>query len=204
MSRSVLTSGMLRRMVTLLALLFAPVAVSATSLNVTVRDARGGVIANAVVYALPVGRKIPPPSKPAVMDQKNRQFAPRILVIQTGTAVRFPNSDNVRHQVYSFSPAKKFQLPLYEGTPASPVLFDKPGVVSLGCNIHDRMSAQIVVVDTPYFAIAENGRAELSDLPAGSYEVHAWYPGAREEVKAARATLEAGETRELALATGSE
>lgn len=138
------------------------------------------------------------------MDQKNRQFVPRLLVIQTGTAVNFPNSDNVRHQVYSFSPSRKFQLPLYEGTPAQPIVFDKAGVVALGCNIHDRMSARIVVVDTPHFAISAKGHAELPELPAGGYDVRVWYPGAREETKAIRATLEAGEKRELAFAPGSE
>jgi plastocyanin len=195
---------MLRRALAAVALLCAPVVASASTLVVTVRDARGALVDDAVVYAVPVGRKVPPPSKPAVMDQKNRQFAPRLLVIQTGTAVSFPNSDNVRHQVYSFSPAKKFQLPLYEGTPSQPVVFDKPGVVALGCNIHDRMSARIVVVDTPHFAIAANGRAQLPELSAGSYDVRVWYPGAREESKAMRATLESGETRELAFAPGSE
>lgn len=177
---------------------------SAASLVATVRDARGALVDDGVVYAVPVGRKVSPPSKPAVMDQKNRQFVPRLLVVQTGTAVRFPNSDNVRHQVYSFSPAKKFQLPLYEGTPASPVVFDRAGVVVLGCNIHDRMSAQIVVVDTPHFAIVQKGHAELSELPPGSYDVRVWYPGAREEAKARRATLEAGSTLEMAFAAGSE
>ena len=115
-----------------------------------------------MVYAVPEGKAPPPPSRRAVLDQKNRMFVPHVLPIQTGTAVTFPNSDNVRHQVYSFSPAKKFQLPLYAGTPAAPVVFDKPGVVTVGCNIHDQMSAYIVVVDTPYFALtAERTRGAV-------------------------------------------
>ena len=117
----------------------------------------------------------------AVLDQKNRTFVPHILPIQTGTAVTFPNSDNVRHQVYSFSAAKRFQLPLYAGTPAAPVVFDKPGVVTLGCNIHDQMSAYLVVVDTPYFALTTSGRAELPGLPEGKYDVRVWYAGMRTE-----------------------
>jgi plastocyanin len=83
---------------------------AATTLLVEVRDAQGAAVPEAVVYAVPRGKRPPPPSRRAVLDQKNRMFVPHILPIQTGTAVTFPNSDNVRHQVYSFSPAKRFQL----------------------------------------------------------------------------------------------
>jgi plastocyanin len=149
----------------------------AASLSVEVRDARGTLVKDASVWAVPAEKRPLPPPRPAVMDQRNRAFVPHVLVVQTGAAVRFPNSDNVRHQVYSFAPAKHFQLPLYSGTPAAPVVFDRPGVVPLGCNIHDRMSAFIVVVDTPYFAVAPRGAVELADLPAGAYLVHAWHEG---------------------------
>ena len=102
------------------------------------------------------------------MTQQNRQFAPRALVVQAGTSVHFPNLDTVRHHVYSFSPAKPFELKLYAGTPSAPVVFDKAGVVVLGCNIHDRMSGWIVVVDTPYFARSDaSGQARI-DVPDGS------------------------------------
>lgn len=152
------------------------------SLLVEVRDRHDAAVADAVVYAIPEARSQASPSRrAAVIDQKNRMFVPHVLPIQTGTAVTFPNSDNVRHQVYSFSPAKKFQLPLYAGTPSDPVVFDKPGVVAIGCNIHDQMSAFLVVVDTPYFALTENGRAELSGLPEGKYEVRVWREGMRNE-----------------------
>jgi plastocyanin len=146
---------------------------------VEVRDGRGSPVTDAVVYAIPQGRVPPPPARRAVVDQKNRMFIPHVLPIQTGTAVMFPNSDNVRHQVYSFSPAKRFQLPLYSGTPAEPVVFDKPGVVAIGCNIHDQMSAYLVVVDTPHFAKTAEGRATLSGLPEGRYAVHVWTKAAR-------------------------
>ncbi|MDN5781516.1 MAG: methylamine utilization protein [Luteimonas sp.] len=113
---------------------------------------------------------------PAVIDQRDTQFTPRVSVVHVGSQIRFPNSDNVRHQVYSFSPAKRFQLPLYSGKPASPVLFDKPGVVELGCNIHDWMVAYVVVVDTPYHAITDKlGRASLS-APPGRYRLRIWHP----------------------------
>jgi len=120
-----------------------------------------------------------------------------VLAVQTGTAVRFPNSDNVRHQVYSFSSAKRFQLPLYAGSPAAPVVFDKPGVVTLGCNIHDRMSAFVVVVDTPYFVATGSSPGELPNLPEGRYVVHVWHERLRTEPPPQTLTLAATERREI-------
>lgn len=173
-----------------------PTFAQAATLTVDVRNARGQAVADAVVYAIPDGKTLLPAKKTAVMDQKNRMFVPHVLPIQTGTAVRFPNSDDIRHQVYSFSPAKKFQLPLYTGTPSNPIVFDKPGVATLGCNIHDRMSAYIVVVDTPHFqATGGNGRATLESLGAGKYTVHIWHPELRAEP--VTLTLTATEQRPL-------
>ena len=112
-----------------------------------------------------------------VLDQRNTQFVPRVSVVTVGTPVSFPNSDNVRHQVYSFSPAKRFELPLYSGKPAAPVVFATPGVVELGCNIHDWMLAYVVVVDTPYHAITDaRGQARIQ-APAGTYTLRVWHPG---------------------------
>lgn len=153
----------------------------AADLTVDVRDTRGLPAADAVAWAIPERLPSTAPA-PGVMDQKNRMFVPHVVVVQTGASVSFPNSDDVQHQVYSFSPARPFQLPLYKGRPPRPVVFDKAGIVSLGCNIHDRMSAWIVVVDTPWFGTSERGRVELSDLPAGRYTVHVWYPGLRSEI----------------------
>jgi len=177
---------------------------AATTLLVEVRDDKGAAVPNAVVYAVPRARRPPPPSRRAVLDQKNRMFVPHILPIQTGTAVTFPNSDNVRHQVYSFSPAKRFQLPLYAGTPQGPVVFDKPGVVTLGCNIHDQMSAYIVVVDTPYFALTAGGPAELPGLPEGTYDVRVWYEGMRNEPLPQPVSLGAHEQQSLTFRIGKK
>jgi hypothetical protein len=89
----------------------------------------------------------------------------------------FPNNDNIRHHVYSLSPAKKFELPLYAGVPAEPVTFDKEGFVTLGCNIHDWMIAYVAVLATPYFQVTDKeGRALLKDLPPGQYTVEVWQP----------------------------
>jgi len=90
--------------------------------------------------------------------------------------VRFPNGDDVRHHVYSFSPAKKFELRLYHGMTAEPVLFDKPGTVVLGCNIHDSMVAYIYVVESDYFAVA-NAQGNISlTAPAGKYQLQIYHP----------------------------
>lgn len=154
----------------------------AATVEVRVQDPRGRAVRDAVVYAVPEGRTLPLTRKTAVMDQKNRMFIPHVLPVQTGTAVRFPNSDDIRHHVYSFSPAKPFQLPLYKGMPANPEVFDKAGVVTLGCNIHDQMAAFIVIVDTPYFEkTAANGNASLRDVSAGRYALRVWYPDMRDE-----------------------
>ena len=124
----------------------------------------------------PVGAR-PAGKRTAVVDQINQQFVPYVSAVQVGTAVTFPNHDNVRHHVYSFSPAKKFELPLYAGIPAEPVVFDREGIVTLGCNIHDWMLAYVAVLGTPYFQITrDDGRVSLRNLPAGSYHVQVWQP----------------------------
>jgi len=188
----------------LLLLAAARIDATAAGLLVEVRDVRGAPVPDALVYLIPEGRKPPPPTRHAVLDQKNRMFVPHILPIQTGTAVNFPNSDNVRHQVYSFSAAKRFQLPLYAGTPGAPVVFDKPGVVTLGCNIHDQMSAYLVVVDTPFFALTAEGRAELPGLPGGKYDVRVWYAGMRNEPAPQPVSFGPNEQKNLALQIGNK
>jgi len=99
-------------------------------------------------------------------------------VVRTGTAITFPNSDHIRHQVYSFSQAKTFTLKLYSGSPKTPVIFDKPGMVVLGCNIHDNMVAFIGVVDSPYFAKTTDTGSATLNLPAGRYRLRVWHPNA--------------------------
>jgi plastocyanin len=118
----------------------------------------------------------------ATIDQKQKQFAPKVSVFRTGTTVTFTNSDHIRHQVYSFSPSKTFTLKLYEGSPQTPIVFDKPGLVVLGCNIHDNMLAFVGVVDSPYFGKADNtGRVALT-VPAGRYRMRLWHPNLRAPV----------------------
>lgn len=116
----------------------------------------------------------------AAMDQVDQQFVPKVLVIPVGSQVVFPNSDSVSHQVYSFSPAKKFQLPLYRGKPYPPVLFDREGVVTLGCNIHDPMRAYVYVVEAQYFGRTDGaGSWTIGDVEPGEYRIEIWHPLSR-------------------------
>jgi plastocyanin len=156
-------------------------ATSAFAMNVraSVQDDAGKPVKDAVVYALNLDNTAPAPHpiRDAVMDQQDEEFVPYVLPVQAGTTVYFPNKDNIRHHVYSLFPPKKFELMLSKGTPPAPVLFDKPGVVMLGCNIHDWMIAYIFVLETPYFAkTGDDGKAELRNLPQATYEVRAWHP----------------------------
>lgn len=171
----------MRSLTLLLTLTAFAARISAATLEVQVRERNGAPVRDAVVWAAADGAHPSPAHRTAIMDQKNRTFIPHVLAVQAGTAVEFPNSDNVLHHVYSFSAAKSFQLPLYKGNPPAPVVFDRPGVVELGCNIHDRMSAFIVVVDTPHFGKTdEGGRITLRDLAPGTYSVFLWYQSMRE------------------------
>ena len=120
-----------------------------------------------------------PPAQPvtAIMDQLNLAFVPDVLVIPLHSKVLFPNSDVISHQVYSFSSARQFQLPLYRGKAYPPVVFDQPGVVTLGCNIHDNMLAYIVVTNAPYFGrTGADGALTLTNLPPGKYSLRVWHP----------------------------
>jgi plastocyanin len=168
-----------RKLVTLFGFVAAALSLSASaaSLRVQVADQNGAPVADAIVYAVPASGKLPAkPAADAVIDQIHRHFVPLVSVIQTGGAVSFPNKDNIEHDVYSFSPAKKFELDLYHGVPAHPVVFDKAGLVVMGCNIHDTMLAYLLVVDTPYFGKTDaSGQAVIDGLPADGYQVVAWH-----------------------------
>ncbi|MEP7014547.1 MAG: methylamine utilization protein [Verrucomicrobiota bacterium] len=148
----------------------------AGSLSVTVKDGKGAPVSDAVVYAKS-NNIAARANKQAVIDQQDKQFIPYVTAVQVGTSIMFPNKDNIRHHVYSVSPAKKFELPLYTGIPAAPVVFDKEGFVTLGCNIHDWMIAYVAVLATPYFQVTgQDGRAALKDLPSGPCTIAVWHP----------------------------
>jgi plastocyanin len=165
---------------TLCACPLAGAAVAAT-LVINVRTTDGHALPGAVVTVRPLDGQLrhAAPLR-AVVDQVDRAFAPDLLVIPLGSTVEFPNSDSVSHQIYSFSPTKRFQLPLYRGKPYPPVHFDQAGVVTLGCNIHDDMLAYLVVTDAPWFGRTDAAGAWSTELPRGHYRVAIWHPRLRE------------------------
>src|SRR5471030_537458 len=169
-SRSVL------RVVPLSAVLLASASAGASGIAVQVQDQAGKLLPDVIVYAEPESGAAPKPLKQGSIEQRGLKFVPLVTAVQTGSLVSFPNNDKVRHHIYSFSPAHKFDQKLYSGTTAAPQLFDKAGVVVLGCNIHDKMLAYVKVVDTPYFAKTDGAGAARIELPAaGRYVVHAWH-----------------------------
>ena len=157
----------------------APVSVQAATVDVTVVGANGKPLAGAVIL-------IDTPRKPAgpihftwgtEMAQHNIAFDPHVLIVPVGSTVTFPNRDKVRHHVYSFSRVKSFNLKLYGKEEVPSVLFDKAGVVSLGCNIHDTMSGFILVVDTPFAMQTDaNGHVAIAGVPPGGATVRLWHP----------------------------
>jgi plastocyanin len=150
---------------------------SAGSFDVTVKDGKGALVSDAVVYARGNGMSAQSTKKQTAIDQQDKQFIPYVTAVQVGTSILFPNKDNIRHHVYSLSSAKKFELPLYKGVPAEPVVFDKEGFVTLGCNIHDWMIAYVAVLGTPHFQVTgREGHALLKNLPPGQYTVEVWQP----------------------------
>jgi len=165
------------------------------TLVIHVQTSEGHALPGAVVMAQPLdgtARKVAPLH--AVMDQVNRAFAPDLLVIPTGSTVEFPNSDSVSHQIYSFSPTKRFQLPLYHGKPYPPVHFDQAGVVTLGCNIHDDMVAYLVVTDAPFFGRTDGAGVWSSDVTRGRYRVTLWHPRLRDNEADLERELTVGES----------
>jgi plastocyanin len=150
----------------------------AAPLEVRVQQRDGKALVGAVITA-DAESPAQPPAAPmkAIMDQVNLAFDPDVLVLTVKSTVQFPNSDGVSHQVYSFSSARQFQLPLYRGKPYPPVVFERPGVVTLGCNIHDNMLAYIVVTAAPFFGrTSATGAWSAPDVPEGRYRVRVWHP----------------------------
>lgn len=150
----------------------------AATVSVTVLNGEGTRLSDAVVMLEPVdARRAPRPATGAEVGQQDKRFVPQVAVVPVGTAVDFPNRDVVRHHVYSFSEAKRFEIKLYVGKPEKPVVFDKPGVVVLGCNIHDRMVGWIVVADTPWYGRSgPDGLVRLEAVPPGAYRLRTWHP----------------------------
>ena len=143
--------------------------------TIVVHDQDGTPVKDAFV-AIPLGEITTPNPEQVVMDQVDVQFVPRVLAVDVGQEALFPNSDNIRHHVYSFSEPKRFELKLYEGVPKSPVLFDKPGLVVLGCNIHDSMLGYIFVSPWPVYGVSNDQGEVVLSRDAASSKVAVWHP----------------------------
>jgi plastocyanin len=147
--------------------------------QVLVKDQTGRPVEGAVIWAEGPQKKTLPAIQTEIV-QKNRQFIPPVTIVPVGSIVRFPNWDNVQHHVYSFSTAKTFDIPLYIGQSPKAIEFERPGIVTLGCNIHDWMAAYVVVLDSGFFARTdERGVGVLRDLPVGSFSILGWCPRLR-------------------------
>lgn len=151
-------------------------------LQVTVLDSAGQPITGAVVFLESAAASAAVrAAAPVNIVQRDKTFIPEVTVIPRGTAVTFPNEDTVRHHVYSFSPVKQFEIKLYVGTPANPVVFEQSGVAVLGCNIHDEMIAWVLVLDTPYYAQTDAaGMAEFGAIPVADYTLRVWHKNIHE------------------------
>ncbi|WP_258240142.1 methylamine utilization protein [Pseudidiomarina homiensis] len=156
----------------------------ARELEVVVTDANGQALPQAVVSIDFAATEKAPTA--AIIDQVDRLFTPFISTIQPGSTVNFPNSDNIRHQVYSFSPAKTFELPLYSNREAPAITFPEPGIVVLGCNIHDHMRAYLYVSPHAQSRMTDGNGRVLLDAPSDDMQVHVWYPGLGDETTAER------------------
>src|SRR5579884_4015114 len=157
--------------------LAAPLA--AAPLTVRVVDSSGHPVRDAVVTLYPAGGAARPAHAGGrfVISQQNMQFHPFLTIIPVGSDVSFPNYDNTKHHVYSFSPAKKFELKLFAKDQSRTVHFDKAGIVALGCNIHDQMSAYVFVTDSPWTARTNPaGVAAFAEAPASAARVVVWHP----------------------------
>lgn len=137
----------------------------------------GQPVMDAAVVLEPLSGIMPGDRPTATIAQRDRELIPYVTIVQTGTAIEFPNYDPFKHHLYSFSPAKTFEIKLYVGKPAQPVIFDKAGEVAMGCNIHDWMEAYVLVVDSPFFArTGANGQALIAGVPPGRYRLRLWHP----------------------------
>jgi plastocyanin len=157
-----------------------PAAAVAATVTITVRQPNGAPLTDGVVLIDSAAAPRPVPHGPYMMEQKQIAFQPHVLIVPVGAQVAFPNRDLVRHHVYSFSKAKRFDLKLYGREDQRSIVFDTPGVVALGCNIHDTMSGFVIVTATPFYARTDaNGRVTIPGVPAGPVTLRLWSPSIR-------------------------
>lgn len=157
-----------------------PTMAQAATVTITVRQPDGTPLTDGVVMIESAAAPGAVPRGLYIMEQKQIAFQPHVLVVPVGAQVAFPNRDLVRHHVYSFSKAKRFDLKLYGREDQRSITFDTAGVVALGCNIHDSMSGFIIVTATPLYARTDaQGRVAIADVPAGAVTLRLWSPSIR-------------------------
>lgn len=196
---------MLRLVLVLLAGLTGPV-LQAAELRFVLADQNGRPVGDAVVTLAPAGGAITAPGEGRTFEivQSDQEFAPYVTVVPVGATVVFPNRDNVQHHVYSLSRPKKFEFPLYDPGKSAQLVFDQPGVITLGCNIHDWMLAYLVVVPTPYFAQSDPaGQAGLA-APPGDYMLEIWHPQLARPVRQTVQLTDADAALNFTLRLGSD
>lgn len=178
-----------------------PLDASAGSFEIELKDTAGVAVAEAVASLVPLDFSKPnvAPADNVEIAQIGEEYRPFVTPVLVGTEVHFPNRDGVQHHLYSLSKAKPFEKPLYSSGTSESVVFDRPGVVTLGCNIHDWMIAYVVVLETPFFAKSDAaGRARIENLPPGRYRLETWHPRLPTPLQREIAIAEEGETRETA------
>lgn len=167
------------------------------TVRLTVKDSKGAAVPDAVLTLVPLDQPAAPLAAPlpaVEIVQEDQEYIPYVTVLRAGTQVDFPNRDTIQHHLYSVSKPKRFEKPLYASGARESVVFDQPGVVTLGCNIHDWMIAYVVVVDTPHFTKTDAaGAGVIAGLPAGRYRAELWHPRLGKSV-----------TQELTLAAGAD
>ncbi|MBP9913879.1 MAG: hypothetical protein KBF26_10800 [Opitutaceae bacterium] len=167
------------RVLLLLGLLTLSARASDGTLPVLVKSNQGELLPDAVVYLTALDHPPVPaaPAAAAVIAQEDKEYDPYVTPILAGTRVSFPNRDNIQHHLYSLSKPKRFEKPLYASGAEESIVFDQPGIVTLGCNIHDWMVAYVVILNTPWFAkTGPDGTAALTEIPAGRYRLEVWHP----------------------------
>ena len=188
MRRTINKSEKTWRLLPRFSLLFVFVLLAVSSFEIPVQAQDGTIMGkarargarhsgDAVVYIEKIpGKTFSPPNKPVILDQLKLTFVPHVLPVLVGTTVAFPNSDEVRHNVFSISRTKRFNLGTYPRGVTKYVTFDKPGVAALLCNVHTEMSAYVVVVETPYFAVTQrDGSYVIRNVPPGRYILKVWH-----------------------------
>ncbi|MBV9570484.1 MAG: methylamine utilization protein [Alphaproteobacteria bacterium] len=148
------------------------------TIDVATTDSHGHPALNAVVSLTPTSAAAASTHLPveAIIDQRKETFVPLVTVVRTGGRVTFTNNDTTMHQVYSFSPVKQFAFEIDEGRKSEPIVFNRTGIVAIGCNIHDHMIAYVFVTDSPWVALSDAHGLARIDAPPGTYRVEIWHP----------------------------